>query len=651
MFSSDKDLKKVAPRVAKPKAAAKEAHDVSLLDKVRQDREERNKLNELRLVTVKVQAWWRQKYQKLRLVRYERSDFDKKLGDIKNLTALLQKKKVDFVAPPGVVLDMCNKLFFWKHHVDSIEENKRRVSLCKYVLLPSLCELDPSKNVITLLASKPILCNTLIRQIIRLLRLSQRSIDISDITCFVLPCLRHLLGLGAPFRMQYHSSLLNAFDTTRRRLSPLFLQEIREYFIFRASQLFMDAYDENALQYSLTCVDENTPECRAIDILLSLISCEPSLLSNFVTHILSAPMVTQLLSQAMLRKIVSLSEFTSIMACSVDLWNTLLPSPFAGLSSGQWLLGNICTFAPYLPFDGENALSNDSLIVYLRSVCVLLAKFPVSGVLHGKSGVIWNRDRPTQLTAAAIPKALQLQILHVIDPTFLRGLYRSVFKPIVLDVVEDKDDIKEIRDAMTSTVLKMTRDVVAEQQESWFSSRWAKKLISSVSNFQMFSSKKDEQTESNTTRQMSCPPANIPLLRAACELWAITFPPASCAAIDSIPWKSLSSFCFSDNIVISLWYVCLAFKINRENLTEEHIFCGSNCDALVVMAALFKIVCVALDDGEFYEMQRPLPLSQVLVVIRLLKNILYTSLLQDASVHGSKSSNEFVSEYRLTAFK
>ena len=124
----------------------------NLVEKARIDRETRKITREQSVFAIKIQAWWRGRKTIINVVVTLRNEVDKKMADIEKLAAvLLATSKVIFIPPLPICLELAKKLTAFGYH--GYEDAQRISMFCRCILLPSLREMDPVKNIATVLFS------------------------------------------------------------------------------------------------------------------------------------------------------------------------------------------------------------------------------------------------------------------------------------------------------------------------------------------------------------------------------------------------------------------------------------------------------------------------------------------------------------------
>jgi hypothetical protein len=570
----------------------------------------------------------------------------------------------------------------------------------KSILNVSLLELDEEKNLAILLSQNPLLLFKLfcaIETTIAFAFTRNSPISLDHISPLVVG-IRYLMGLGAPYRLSYPPSLRSAFIRIRDQCltrSQYFDRRDRHLFHLFATLLnkqslslhFSPLMNENDDDYkgvisSLVSLQRPSPQCLGDQLcLLSLEVCsldqemEIERKRTLFRELFAIPALTYLISVSCLQThLATVDTLTTLLT----MFNTthqlvLPPSPISMFKSGQWLVGNLTSLCCYLPLD-HNVSSDDNremvhdqlLIDYLHLLTSLFIKYDVPNVWQGKRGVVWTRDGTT-LVAAAIPKALQYQLLSFTDGKNMKRLYGRCLAPLgnslpsppltgnstkrsssiapaeAQNIYPRKKDSAEVQDALSSSGLKMVRASLVEQTEaanSWMGSKWASKMIKSVSKaWNLFGSNEQTPSRSDVTEAINSSISeaegepqeispflpNDQLAGALCRVWSIILPQAASSPPESICWKGLSVLCFSTKAVNKLWALAVRSSTATSSLfssTDDQPLLlsfpsiptegmsmsrdlvpglSNGLEVLVSMTAILKIICIALDDSELYD--------------------------------------------------
>ena len=363
------------------------------------------------------------------------------------------------------------------------------------------------------------------------------------------------------------------------------------------------------------------------------------------------------------------------------------PSSHDVLLTGHFLLGNICSLSAALrvmpnqsprPAATDDSTASPSsapaalLIQYLRLAVRLLRAFYLPGIFQGKAGILWSRAGAS-ITATGLPLLLQKQLLSILDVRLQLELYSRTLLPLRDEVssMARPDDQREVVDALASTALDLTRATLKEQIKEtsggFFSGRWATTLMRSVgaslgltsgggasSALSGAAGKADQQAAAAAAAEISAsqvftasvlPPSpftyDADLVSSVAELWSLLLPMAANrtnAKADSQPWQAISALAFGTRAVDRLW-AALAHSHCGDNLEKlaSRLHAagdggglssaeGDPSHLLVACCALLRVQLQALDDSELYDQGLPLPLHQVLRLVRMLKEVLFKLL-------------------------
>ena len=597
-----------------------------------------------------------------------------------------------------------------------LQDGIRVIKLCQSVLSVSLSDLDPAKNASTALCKHPLLLHKLVDRMESVLcSLVQRlpPVTESQVTTHLIPTLSLLLGLGAPYRMRYAPDIHASFQSIRHVLLDDcgsrrgFFPRVTAVLSKRADLRFLKAgMDENDVSRGIVVTSKlagRSPEGCLEDLLLHIcvavveVDPAPALIAaragRLVRDLLTVPMLTCLLSATTIStNLATRTLLEHVTGTLSNLSQLALPaSPVPVFRSGQWLLGNLCSLGPFLPLlaplqptreaeaKGERTavevISDPLLVKYFNLLSSLLVKWDVPGVWAGKCSVIWERDGAV-LQASAVPKALQQQIVSLMDPEFLRALYmrcvrpfpfplattgaseekgqrRSSLPPLLRPLQPCPDDVTEVRQALSSTGLKLVRDTLKDQQDSSTllggGSKWASKIMASIRGVfgggqssrapsaqeafdaarssRLAATAEAENSGRGDDEAASLFPPNEEVVLSLCRLWGLIFPHAASAPHESACWKGLSSLAFSTRALGRLWGVAvcavtrgqrpsapLSFAPDGGDFSTARDLCpgvGGGLAALVNVAAVIKIVAIALDDAELYDQGVSATLSHV----------------------------------------
>ena len=402
---------------------------------------------------------------------------------------------------------------------------------------------------------------------------------------------------------------------------------------------------------------------------------------------------TALLLQAILEHARTVAERTVILKQTASTNNSsglssegayLPPCVHDGLSSGQFLLGNLACLATCLDVRGSTDSSAgtvapvspgavpDALLSSYLDVCLgMLRCFYVPGVFDGKGGggVVWVSEGARRSTVY-VPPALQEQVLQLLDKGWMNDLIYRILLPLREDLQlycgptkgtekqfrKMRQEIDEVltQDSLSvaSGGLERARKEEAESN-SWLSSRWASRIVSSIGKtfsravgLAAGSSEGSGATGSNSAGMTALAENPLPdtifvmppisLLYSLTALWSYVLP--SAALHPGCPAASaLNTLAFASRAIDRLWVSALKFG-QLENLQDlyqprlGHLAPRGPVGVLVALAALLTMNLRALDDHELYSLQKPLPLPHILQLVQTYKIILFKTLDYDAIV-------------------
>jgi hypothetical protein len=238
-------------------------------------------------------------------------------------------------------------------------------------------------------------------------------------------------------------------------------------------------------------------------------------LADFCREIMTVPLLTAVCSNDGIAMFVHWKLFRNILDYLHRPQLALPPSSHEVFLSGQWLAGNVASFAPYLhilatssvpstpspslsdpnskevihaadnEIDNDGTLTDETLERYLLVSVSLLRRFEIPGVLQGRGGVVWTRNG-VSLNAAGVPAALHEQVLSLMDTSFSKSLYIRVLLPLRDDLrvppLALAEDRREVHEALSSSGLQIARATIEHQTEAstYFTSKWAQKMMKSV---------------------------------------------------------------------------------------------------------------------------------------------------------------------------
>lgn len=560
----------------------------------------------------------------------------------------------------------------------------------KFALNPSLLEQDEEKNMVMFIGQNLYLLFKLFSTIERILGFlfsKNSNVSLNQFSDILLG-IKYILGLGAPFRMTYPEKISSTFrlircqtldrnfyfDRKDNHLPHLFASIIsRQSIAVHFKNLTDEDENSKGIVSSLSGIQRPPTDCLGdvlCNILLDVSLLDPEWKVErqkvILRELFAGPAFTYMISTTCMQFKLATTDLLSVL---LMLFNdssqmVLPPSPIPAFKSGQWLLGNLTSLCAFLPLDPRSSpqdqreiIHDQMLITYLNLLTSMFVKYEVPSVWQGRRGVIWTRDGST-LIANAIPRALQYQLLSFSDGGNMKRLYTRCIAPLGNSsgssqlgnikqssiapmegrtIYPRKKDVSEVTEAMRSTSLKMARESLIEQKEastSWLGSRWASKMLKTVSNaFNRFGS--NEVVNSSTEAVNESISAidqddhdtspflpNDVLASSLCRVWSIILPQAASSAPESVCWRGLSVLCFSTRAVNKLWGLAVrsgspqslfsssddpfilsfplisgAISIGRDLVPGS----SNGLEIIVSMTAILKVVCIALDDSELYD--------------------------------------------------
>ncbi len=316
-----------------------------IIEKVKSDREIRLNDRENNMKATKIQSWSRGIMSRQKFRREKSRLFDNNISDILNLVAVCKSRNIEFVTPIDASLKLFT-LFFQKYGVldyNNMDEVNRIFSLCELVVFPSIIQSDLTKNIISNDQFLNKFGKITIASIMNILKSlnyggNVMSINIDRVKKCVL-CLSAFAG-----RYNENISLDSRFTIFRQ-----YMQNTRNIVIEIRSLL---------LSFSRPLIDSNnmsnivssTYKIIADELILFLIfmieidGYQDVSINQFYSEIFTVPILTLILSDAIIRKLVNWKYFINILKlCQRD--DQLLPSTSSAIQSKHWLFG---TFVIYL---------------------------------------------------------------------------------------------------------------------------------------------------------------------------------------------------------------------------------------------------------------------------------------------------------------
>ncbi len=388
-------------------------------------------------------------------------------------------------------------------------------------------------------------------------------------------------------------------------------------------------------------------------------------LAEFSRELLVVPCLSVLLDDQTTSKLRAWPLKEPLLSKYSSVNMALPPSPHPAFLSGHWVLGNLaglCTSFNVIPLSADASSSPAhtlrALAVYYCTIGQWLHRYFIPGVFKSPrsssssmgsgsasssgGGIVWMRSG-VQLVASGVPIMLHEQLLELLSPPHLRAVYTAVLLSYRADVFQmgSAEDKRMVAEALSSSGLRISKQAVIDKaaEQSWLlGGKWASKIGAGLSKMfglggQQSKTAADYVEEAQVAKmgsaagESSAPnsalksfvqplpdspyPVDADALVAVCRLWSNIFPQAALSSPDSRAWKHLSSFVFSSRIADRLWAAADSLGIERFckqqfspplDLTIADGGRGPSCaPVLVSLAAVLKIVLVALDDSELYD--------------------------------------------------
>ena len=629
-----------------------------------------------------------------------RAEFDKKVGDLLKLSAMLKASKGITFAPPGdICISLMKLLCFGKFILpsssnmvtptttttttsgkkrsidDEYGDISRLVLLCNHVITANLMSNEVEKSLAFVLTEQAnhLLHAKLISRIfdsisnqlanVKLLR----EEDCTNIVDMV-SCLYYICGGEDGKQYAIHRPIEHEFSNIRSFCIDIcsMYPEIRNMLMLIINPL-LNAVDPE--EYRQISKYRSFPQIQKIvDSLFELSSflidsddnARAWRMANFSREIMTVPFLTSFLPISTLMKYSCSDISMHVLAFSTMPTMALPISKHPVFDSGHFLLGNVAGIASALKVESDTEIGcklDGFLEKYMNTCAYLLHKFYVPGVFQGVGGVIYSREGAV-LVASGVPLALRDQILSLVDREFMNSLYKRyfTFNFIRKQSRTYEEDSKDIAAASSQSGLEIARESMntsIEEAQSWGISSWFTKLNSSISSAFTFKTKKDDLNDVYGKNKKSSP-SDIaeaekakhyheillqklkPTLDGIVSLWALIIPQvASSSSQDSIGWKSLTFLVFSTPLVQKLWSLSSLHDLESMGKSFDsmsNLQLGDPSMNFILIAALLKIMLIALDDTELYDQGKPAELGEFLPMIRLYKTMLYRSLVTDVDI-------------------
>lgn len=698
MFSRDKDLKKgVNKSVLIPKnknqsslsssfpnktSTNKISSSSNIVEIAKIEREKRKLDRDLLIHVVLIQKWWRGRWKSYLFLKSTMQEYDDKISDIKKVSIfLLEKNGIIFIPPLPICIEITRILFFRNNKKELYRVHK----YCECILLPSLSQLEYNKNIASFFAENNQNLYLLKKVIINIFDIISYNKQLKKValTCLqiendIIPCLKYLTtttssGRNVNDEGGLSEALLKSFLKIRNYLiANNFIKYVRKYFLTIATPYLNDIiYDEESYKRNNIVINHpvaNTSTDVLIYVCMNLTSNNEKLIEEFARELISLPLLTCLISKDCNNNLICWEYFGNIVKFLTSNSLALPPSPNQVFQSGTYLFGNISSFFIFLDIENVVLVNDDLLESYFILCSLLINRYNIPGIFQGKNGVVWIKQG-TIVTAAPVPHLLTCQLLSLFQKNKCKLCINRILLPVNdhVNLYAKKSDLTEIKESLSFTGLKIAKTVIKEQQEAstWFTSKWASKLKTSLVKSLGFGSNKPSMSTNNFTSLSSSSSSTIDILSSShqydipssayikkkslieslCSLWSIIFSMSTMSPVDSIPWHSLCSIVFSTRIIDRLWvssmnlykemdieYFAHSFDI------DEDFFPKKRFAILSLLSSLLPTILLASDDHEIYENEMPLPLHQFVRLVRVFKIILYRIIENNPMIFNEPAS-------------
>lgn len=589
-----------------------------------------------------------------------------------------------FAPPPQVSLQMIIQvLYIIKRRIQLCngDETKFLVSACQFLLLPSMSQFDqPAKNLMRHVAHAADLKHMhlmveLFLGCLRSMKLNSAKRHLNDRTILARTLLE-LVGGGEPFKMKFPKEIDNAFALFRSKLtehhSYTFSRaaDRRRSFEWLSVRDIHSALHDVLAALSQSAVPEDSsssakdPHMDIHDMKASSLFSSYGVLNEFdclvatslrltnccsefgrIVDLMSVPMLTLKLSPSFVKttwiapcpKLETNCEeslFQRVITSFVHS-RSVISSHFSGhrshstIGDAHFALGNVVSFCRFITIDKSDPehISDRDLQLYFDTCSHWLLECPHPDILTGRKGILWNQIG-SSLTAVAIPDGLEEQILSWLKPELLLSVFTRILTNVALagngwEVAVSAKDVEEVQQALSSNSYTITKRALktVEQENTWFTSKWAQKVTASVVQTLSapFASKNSSAPSTSGKMAASLNCLNYPLIGSLGKFWAILLTEASMAAVNSVPRKALIMLTFASNTAEKLWIAfLLSCNMNSDgfarNSSINDLFSHARLDSvgtqkddnmafsiLIAFVAVFRAHLITLDDSELYD--------------------------------------------------
>lgn len=613
-----------------------------IITKAKQDRDNRQQLRHLQIQATLIQSFWRGRYKHYQYIKLLRLRFDTKIAEISKLHSLLREKGLIFVPPIQSCVEVSGYLLY-RLYYDS-NDIARLSTLCEIVLIPSLGCQDISNNIISMFAAKLPFCLIAVEALFRGMLFKVTNIR-KDLLC---QCLSLLVGVKSAFVdanmkeyrvIQHFMWDKNILDLLKKQLLPI-----------TDCMIDQPSYTDNNKSYMLDI--QSASECF-LSLAMFLVdkwSSNQDGVRRFTTDLLTIPLLLSIAPSSSSIKLINWLHFKPLL---LHISSNALSLPLSHrmpLESGHFLFGSIASLCSHI-LSEMCQVSDDVLLLYLSLCNTLMINFGVPSIFQGKDAVIWHRDG-INLVCIGIPARVASQMMQLYNTNFTKQLLDRVFCTLHIDdmdAIATKLDLDEIKKAIDSTSIFMAQETMIDQQASstWFTSKWASKLGSSffksIGNTLFFSSSKSSSQPTVPESIRKEPLTHSKLIVSTTTLWAKLYSLATLSPVNSIPWQSLCHLAFSTDSIKLLWLALLKQSNDLDDScfsAEDEYACVGNYSIVACIVSILPTILVVSEDSELYEQNKPLPIHQIMRLLRLLKTTLYRNVKRDPSLFVELKAKE-----------
>eukprot|EP01031_Cornospumella_fuschlensis_P029390 gene29390-35478_t len=734
MFLSDKDLRKPVPKRQNPSSSGKKADVVAagvvrsskesaedIAERAKAERLQRQHQREQSKFALLIETWWRKYHNKNKFMHQLESILLSKLLEIQKLAKLLQSKGVSVFVPP---VDTCKQLlstFLLLSSLSKCQHTDLLVKLSSLVLYPSATQEDVSKNI-ALKETSTSLGKKRWKQMIALILLAKVS------NAHDSGSLANLLSvlLLSPSLSSLQTFLLDSST------SPL-LTLISTYFTSLCAPLVRVKKTEEHRSMGVLehvayiqsrCNLSTTLAVPLWEIIMEYLKQEKINTDDFLDSIFSLPCVLLTLPLDSVRVFVASPAFALLLPGLVSrlrsstLASTQHDKIYPALTVGQWVYGNLLyILLALLPTPPTHTLTAETLLPYISLLIAYMDEHFIPGMLAGGEGVVWVKGSgaaTTSLTAWGVPYALSIQASCPLHPPVMHALSAIALplSPLIPPAdwlpYSNPADVQAVHNFLQQDEAASSAATVsiAQEKDSWFSGKWAQKLLGGlVGGSSAGSLKTSEEPKKKAGGLLSwfggaggsgaktkttiplplAPPAPLPVhadfFLSFCEFYSRLLCCALTSTPDSAPYRALCSLAFFSPFTwgtyIFLWERAGVANgggwlsgdwgksggesrlegLLRNFAVEKDLFHAQGKDSsgrsvfsvLWLLSLLLKMQLVVLDEREVYQMEKPLPLPLLPPVLRMLKRVLHLSLrhaplILEGGGEGKGASSSFLSE-------